>query len=152
MEGCTDRHEETAPAVSDLAHQLVSQEEGRIAHVYQDSLGYWTIGVGCLVDARKGGGLCDEAIDAQLEHDLKGARDRAAALTGFDRCNEVRRAVLVSMCFQLGSLASWVNFRNALSAGDYEAAANHGLDSLWAKQTPLRAQRQMQMLRTGEWT
>jgi len=136
----------------DLAHRLVSEEEGRIAHVYQDSLGFWTIGVGALVDARKGGALCDEAIDAQLEHDLKAARERAAALSGFDQCNEVRQAVLISMAFQLGSLTGWPNFRNALAYGDYAAAAAHGLDSQWAKQTPNRAQRQMQMLRTGEWS
>jgi lysozyme len=136
----------------DLAHRLVSEEEGRIAHVYQDSLGYWTIGVGALVDARKGGALCDEAIDAQLEHDLQAARKRAAALSGFDQCNEVRQAVLISMCFQLGALSAWTHFRAALADGDYTAAADHGLDSLWAKQTPNRAQRQMQMLRTGEWS
>jgi lysozyme len=135
----------------DLAHRLVSEEEGRIAHVYQDSLGFWTIGVGALVDARKGGALCDEAIDAQLEHDLKVARERASKLAGFDRCNEARQAALISMCFQLGSLATWSNFRNALAAGDYSAAADAGLDSLWARQTPARAKRQMQILRTGEW-
>jgi len=136
----------------DLAHRLVSEEEGRIPYAYQDHLGFWTIGVGCLVDQRKGGGLCDEAIDAQLEHDLKTARERAMAINGFSQCNEVRQAVIVSMTFQLGSLASWVNFRNALAAGDYNTAADHGLDSLWARQTPQRAQRQMQMLRSGEWT
>lgn len=135
----------------DLAHKLVSEEEGRRRHVYQDTEGYWTVGVGCLVDARKGGGLCDEAIDVQLNHDLQTARKRAAALAGFELCNEVRKAVLVSMCFQLGSLASWTNFRKALSAGDYDAAAEHGLDSLWARQTPKRAERQMQMMRSGAW-
>lgn len=137
--------------MTDLAHQLVSEMEGRIPYAYPDSEGFLTIGVGCLIDRRKGGRLCDEAIDAQLEHDLKAARERAAALTGFDQCNEVRQAVIVSMCFQLGSLAAWVHFRNALSAGDYTAAADAGLDSLWARQTPARAERQMQMLRTGEW-
>lgn len=138
--------------MSDLAHQLVSEMEGRIPYAYPDNLGFLTIGVGCLIDQRKGGRLCDEAIDVQLEHDLKGARERAAALAGFDQCNEVRQAVLISMCFQLGSLAAWTHFRNALSAGDYNAAADAGLDSLWARQTPQRAQRQMQMLRTGEWS
>lgn len=135
----------------DLAHQLVASEEGRIAHVYQDSRGLWTIGVGCLVDPSKGGGLCDEAIDAQLEHDLGAARQRASALPGFDACNDVRQAVLISMCFQLGTLAAWSGFKIALAHWDYEKAADEGLDSLWAKQTPLRAQRQMKMLRTGVW-
>lgn len=135
----------------DLAHRLVSEEEGRVAHVYLDSENYWTIGVGCLVDARRGGGLCDEAIDVQLEHDLKAARACAAKLAGWDRCNEVRQAVLVSMCFQLGDLIGWPKFKAALASGDFETAAAEGLDSLWAKQTPKRAQRQMAMLRTGEW-
>src|SRR5689334_15014607 len=135
----------------DLAHQLVSEEEGRIAHVYQDSEGFWTIGVGCLVDARKGGALCDEAIDVQLEHDMALARSRASALPGFSRCNDVRQAVLVSMCFQLGTLQDWPNFKSALARADYASAAEHGFDSAWAKQTPLRAQRQMNMLRTGLW-
>lgn len=135
----------------DLAHQLVASEEGRIAHVYQDSLGFWTIGVGALVDARKGGGLCDEAIDAQLEHDLAAARIRATSLPGFAALNEVRQAVLVSMCFQLGTLATWPNFKAAVARGEFDSAAEQGLDSLWAKQTPLRAKRQMQMLRTGVW-
>jgi lysozyme len=138
--------------VSDLAHQLLSEEEGRIPYAYRDSEGFLTIGVGCLIDPRKGGRLCDEAIDVQLEHDLKAARERAAALSGFDQCNDVRQAVLVSMCFQLGDLQDWPNFRKALSVGDYEGAASHGLDSLWAKQTPSRAQRQMRMLRSGEWS
>jgi len=135
----------------DLAHRLVSEEEGRIAHVYQDSEGWWTIGVGALVDARKGGALCDEAIDVQLDHDLQAARKRAANLPGFQRCNEVRQAVLVSMCFQLGSLQGWPKFKAALALGDYVLAATEGLASLWAKQTPSRAQRQMHMLQTGEW-
>lgn len=135
----------------DLAHTLVSEEEGRVAHVYLDSRKLWTIGVGCMVDPRAGGALCDEAIDVQLEHDLKTARQRAAALQGFDQCNEVRQAVLVSMCFQLGVLKAWPNFKAALARGDYDAAAEEGMDSLWAKQTPARAQRQMRMLRTGVW-
>ncbi len=133
----------------DLAHRLVSEEEGCIPHAYTDSLGYLTIGVGCLIDKRKGGRLCDEAIDVQLEHDLKAARHRAESLAGFNECNPARRAVLVSMCFQLGSLSAWVNFRNALAQGNFDAAAEAGMDSLWARQTPKRAQRQMHILRTG---
>lgn len=135
----------------DLAHRLVSEEEGRIAHVYQDTRKLWTIGVGCCVDPKVGGALCDEAIDVQLEHDMRTARNRAAVLPGFDQCNEVRQAVLVSMCFQLGELKTWPNFKAALARGDFDSAAEEGMDSLWAKQTPARAQRQMYMLRTGVW-
>lgn len=134
-----------------LAEALITEEEGRRRHAYLDSEGYLTIGVGCLVDARKGGGLCDEAIDVQLQHDIDRARKVAAALDGFGLCNEARQAVLISMCFQLGSLSGWPKFRLALASGDFVLAAHEGLDSRWAYQTPRRARRQMAILRTGEW-
>lgn len=139
--------------MSDLAKQLIEQEEGREHCAYQDTRKLWTIGIGCLVDSSvPGAGLCDEAIDAQFAHDSARARKDAAALPGFQRCNEVRQAVLVSMCFQLGSLQGWPKFKAALALGDYDLAAEEGMDSLWAKQTPKRAQRQMHMLRTGGWS
>lgn len=138
--------------MSDLAQQLIEREEGRVAHVYPDSRKLWTIGIGCLVDPSvPGAGLCDEAIDVQFAHDSARARKDAANLPGFQRCNDVRQAVLVSMCFQLGSLEGWPKFKAALSLGDFDMAAREGLNSAWAKQTPQRAQRQMAMLKTGVW-
>jgi len=38
----------------------------------------------------------------------------------------------------------------ALYAGDYEDAAKHMLDSKWAVQTPARAQRSAEIMRTGK--
>jgi lysozyme len=140
--------------VSDLVAQLIGEEEGREACAYEDSTPqrYLTIGIGALVDKRvAGAGLCDEAIDAQFAHDSARAWRDAAALPGFQRCNEVRQAVLVSLCFQLGSLHDWPHFKGALALDDYAAAAAAGLDSLWAKQTPTRAQRQMKMMASGLW-
>jgi len=138
--------------VTDLAEALIGEEEGRERCVYLDSRNLSTIGIGCLVDKSiPGAGLCDEAIDVQFAHDSARARKDAAALPGFQRCNEVRQAVLVSMCFQLGSLRDWPRFRAALALGDYNMAAQEGLDSTWAKQTPNRARRQMTMLASGQW-
>ena len=45
-------------------------EEGEVLHAYQDSLGWWTIGVGHLIDGRKGGAIPPEISDALLEWDL----------------------------------------------------------------------------------
>lgn len=139
--------------MSDLAQQLIEREEGRVRYAYRDSRGLWTVGVGALIDSSiPSAGLCDEAIDAQFAHDSARARKDAAALPGFQRCNDVRQAVLISMCFQLGSLEGWPKFKAALALGDFELAASEGLDSTWAKQTPKRAERQMEMLRTGQWS
>ena len=106
----------------------------------------------CLIDKRvQGAGLCEEAIDAQFAHDSQKARAQASALPGYDGCNDVQRGVLISMCFQLGSLESWPVFRGALAQGDYQGAAAAGLDSQWAHQTPVRAKWQMDMLQSGTW-
>ena len=139
--------------MSDLAQKLIEESEGRERCVYLDSRNLSTIGIGALVDRSvPGAGLCDEAIDVQFRHDSTRARQNAANLPGFQRCNEVRQAVLTSMCFQLGALADWPHFRAALALGDYNAAATAGLDSDWAKQTPKRAERQMRMMASGEWS
>jgi lysozyme len=139
--------------MSDLIVQLLSEEEGRSATVYKDSLGYSTIGIGCLVDPRiRTAGLCDAAIDTQFAHDSVQARNDAEALPGFLRCNDVRQTVLVSMCFQLGNLRDWPDFKGALATDNYEAAASAGYDSEWARtETPVRAKRELEMLRIGQW-
>lgn len=138
--------------MTDLAEKLLGEEEGRERCVYLDSRDLSTIGIGCLVDRSvKGAGLCDEAIDAQFKHDSARAWRDAGALQGFQKCNEVRQAVIVSMCFQMGSLNDWPHFRSAIAVGDYNVASMAGLDSDWAKQTPRRAKRQMNMMATGEW-
>lgn len=138
--------------MTDLAQTLIEESEGRMATAYRDSLGYLTIGIGCLVDPKVvGAGLCDEAIDTQFVHDSAKARDDAAALLGFSACNDVQQAVLISMCFQLGDLRDWPNFKAAIANGDFAAASAAGLASKWATETPERAQREMAMLKTGTW-
>lgn len=137
-----------------LVEQLLAEEEGRDRCVYPDSRGFLTIGIGCLVDRRvAGAGLCDEAIAAQFAHDSAIARELAPRFLGFERCNEVQQAVLISMCYQMGSKPlQWPNFCRAIQIGDYAMAARHGLDTEWAReQTPRRAKRQMEMLATGHW-
>ena len=135
-----------------LAQQLLEEEEGVCSHAYRCD-GLLHIGMGCLVDSSvPSDGLCKEAIDAQALHDMAKACGLAAGLPGFDQCNEVRQAVLISMCFQLGDLEGWPRFRAALAKGDYAAASQEGLNSKWAREeTPLRAMRAMQMLESGTW-
>lgn len=137
-----------------LAMQLLEEEEGVSSHAYK-CFGLIHVGMGCLIDSSvPSDGLCKEAIDAQALHDMAKAQGLATGLPGFDKCNDVRQAVLIGMCFQLGSIteAEWPHFRAALAAGDYAAAAAAGLASTWARtQTPLRAKREMQMLAGGQW-
>lgn len=75
---------------------LLESDEGRVRHAYQDHLGYWTIGVGHLIDKRKGGGLPDFIIDALLEHDIaEKTAEVERALPWVKDLDDARRAALL---------------------------------------------------------
>jgi lysozyme len=134
--------------------QQLKNEEGVIPHAYQDSLGFWTIGVGRLIDQRKGGLLYPDEIDYLLANDVQrataGIQD---ALPWFQVLDEPRQAVLIGMAFQMG-LKGLLAFSTTLShvrVGRYADAAVAMLESVWAKQTPERAKRLSKQMETGEW-
>ena len=134
--------------------QQLREFEGCIPHAYNDHLGFATIGVGRLIDKRKGGGLTDDEIDYLLDNDIKRkSAEVFDALPWAKDLNEPRRAVLVGMAFQMGK-AGLLGFKNTLEnirQGRYAEAARGMLSSLWARQTPERAQRLARQMVTGEW-
>jgi len=137
----------------DLKSQLL-REEGAESCAYQDSLGYWTIGVGRLIDSRKGGGLSNEEIDYLLDNDIKAkTREVLLALPWMEKLNDARQAVLIGMAFQMG-MKGLLQFKRALGSiedGHYNKAAAEMMDSAWARQTFGRAARMAQQMETGEW-
>ena len=56
------------------------------------------------------------------------------------------------MAYQLGveGVMKFKKMIAALQNGDYDRAADEMADSLWAKQTPSRAQRLMTLMRIGQ--
>ena len=134
--------------------QQLKNEEGVIPHAYQDSLGFWTIGVGRLIDQRKGGLLYPDEIEYLLANDVKRKTDGLNdALPWFHLLDERRQAVLIQMAFQMG-LMGLLAFSTTLShirVGRYDEAAVAMLESIWAKQTPERAIRLSKQMETGEW-
>lgn len=140
--------------MSTVAKQLL-QEEGSRACVYKDSEGWWTIGIGRLVDSRKNArGLSTEEQLFLLNNDLAAIRQQLdARLPWWQRLSEPRQAVLIGMCFQLGidGLLKFKQTLRAIERGDFELAASNMLVSLWAQQTPGRAKRMSKQMRTGEW-
>jgi lysozyme len=134
--------------------QQLKNEEGVIPHAYQDSLGFWTIGVGRLIDQRKGGLLYPDEIEYLLANDVKRKTDGLiASLPWFQLLDERRQAVLIQMAFQMG-LKGLLAFSTTLShvrVGRYDEAAVAMLESVWAKQTPERAKRLSKQMETGEW-
>ena len=130
------------------------REEGVVPHAYQDHLGFWTIGVGRLIDQRKGGGLSDDEINLLLRNDIERfTREVVTALPWVTGLNEPRQAVLIGMAFQMGT-AGLLGFKQTLAAvrdQRFEHAAALMLRSKWAEQTPARARRMSLQMASGEW-
>lgn len=122
--------------------QLLERHEGRVRHAYQDHLGFLTIGIGRLIDERRGGGLADDEIDYLLSNDIdRITDDLPRRLPFWGRLTDNQQIALVNMAFQLG-VSGLMNFRRMLAAlerGDIETARAEALDSRWAQQTPGRA-------------
>ena len=139
--------------ISELTTQL-NRDEGRRKSAYQDHLGFWTVGVGRLIDARKGGGLRDDEMDYLLRNDINDRIDALTrALPWFQDLDDVRRGVLLNMAFQLGTegLLGFVTTLSLVKAGKYKEASEQMLKSKWAGQTPERAKRLSDQMREGVW-
>lgn len=141
------------------------RDEGERLIAYLDSLGYWTIGVGHLIDPRKGadpapfgtdlrrGGTITKMQSAQL---LASDVDANAAeldkrLPWWRSLSDARQRVLLNMAFNLG-VDGLLGFKNTLAmvkAADYASAARGMLASKWADQVHDRANRLAEMMVTG---
>ena len=125
----------------DLRSDLI-RHEGIVRHAYQDHLGFWTIGIGRLIDQRRGGGISQQEAEVLLDNDIERVLvSLNQSLEWFHRLPERKKRALANMAFQLGP-AGLFGFRRMLAAlkrGDYSAASREALDSKWARQTPNRA-------------
>lgn len=136
-----------------LTAQL-AREEGYRKSAYQDSLGYWTIGYGRLIDGRKGAGLSLEEAAYLLGNDITSVLEHLAAYPWFTDQDEVRQAALADMAFNLGVEGlqrEWPHFLGAMALKDYPRAGDILEHSLWRQQVGPRAERIIKQIRTGEW-
>lgn len=131
------------------------RDEGEVLTAYADHLGYLTIGVGVLIDKRKGGGITAEESAYLLSNRIKAKEaELRTALPWFAQLDSVRQAALLNMAYQLGveGLKGFPKMLAALRDGRWAEAEYQALDSVWAKQqTPARAKRVARQLASGEW-
>jgi lysozyme len=120
--------------------EKIKHHEGFVEHVYDDSLGIPTIGYGFAIkDLVLDEDIAEEILIRKLEKLKRNANSRFQWLE--DMPQEVQEVVL-NMCYQLG-ITGVSKFRKAISAlqeGEWQEAADEMLDSLWARQTPNRAE------------
>jgi len=132
--------------------QMLIRDEAEVNHAYQDSEGYWTIGVGRLIDNRKGGSITHEESMYLLSNDIKtvlGECDRN--FDWFDDLNEARKIVILNMVFNMG-LGNFKEFKKTIafiSEGNYSEASIEMLDSKWSRQVGNRAARLSTIMKTG---
>jgi lysozyme len=134
-----------------LLSQL-EEHEGFRSSAYTDSEGWLTIGVGRLIDKRKGGGISKAEARVLLINDVdRVVNQLVAALPWWSELDDVRQNVLIEMGFQLGvpGLLKFKNTLRAVEAGVWHVASSGMLASKWAKQTPKRAEKLAQQMLSG---
>ena len=103
----------------------------------------------------------DEQAKALFEVDVEDAYSGALiSFTGdeLDELDDVRWAIVVSMCYQMGSVKKFPSFIEAVKLGDWNRAADEMLwsnglrkerRSAWYKETPNRCQRAADAMISG---
>lgn len=136
----------------DLMRQELIRDEGVRYSAYQDHLGYWTIGVGRLIDHRRGGRLTPDEVEYLLSNDIRRCLEDIQTEPWFLALDtDNRRRALVNMRFQLGSRGIRT-FRNSLRMIQERRWADAGVNlrrSKWYNQTTKRAERVIRMIENG---
>jgi len=138
--------------MTDIQQMLMAQEgTGPMAHgryfPYQDSVGRWTLGFGRNITDN--GISHDEAL-MLLNGDICDALDAVKQCCScYDTLSRPRQLVMLSLSYNLGQdrLSGFVRFLGALHRGAWEECADELLDSLAARQCPLRYQQLAAMMR-----
>lgn len=123
--------------------KILIEHEGIVESAYQDHLGYWTIGVGRLIDARKGGKLYPDEINYLLSNDIdRCVKQLEFNLSYFQDLTPNQQIGLVNMCFQLGinGLLKFTQLLYAIHTQNKVKIREEAMDSKWYKQTPKRAE------------
>lgn len=126
----------------------LEQDEGFRPHVYDDSEGWATIGIGRLVDERKGGGITKDEAYFLLGNDIdKCEKQLDQYIPWWRELSDKRQRALLNMVFQLGigGVLKFAKMLGALQARDWSEAYRQALDSRWYQQTPNRAKRVAEM-------
>ncbi len=145
--------------------ELLEFHEGLRLEPYKDSLGYWTIGFGHLIDRRVGGTvpktipLTLQEAEELLDLDLKKHKEELdRELPWAKDLDEVRYYILLDMTFNLGiepfdgdGFKDWPIFVGQVKRGDFKSAAVNMRKTLWADQVGQRAIRLSMMMEFGKW-
>lgn len=126
----------------------IIKHEGVRTHVYLDTEGHYTIGIGSNLSE----GLTYEEMVYLMRNDILHCQRVLSKRKFYLNLNKVRQDALVEMCYNMGAsrLMSFKKMIHALTVGDYELAYNEALDSKWALQVGAKRSTTLaHMLKTG---
>jgi len=132
--------------------ERIKKHEGFKDMIYEDHLGFKTIGYGHKVvedGILPGIQYSKEELEKIFDKDFDYAVQSANEILDPD-IHSVARGVVIEMIFQLGKagVLKFKNFLAALKFHQYSKAADEMLDSLWFKQTPKRCQELSTVMRS----
>ena len=118
----------------------IKEHEGFVAIVYKDSLGIDTIGYGFAIkDLELDEDICSMILERKLENLICRVDNKFA---WYKYMPQEIKDVVIEMCYQLG-VGGFSKFKKTISYlqnKQWEDASIEMLDSLWARQTPNRAE------------
>ena len=125
------------PSLYDKLVNCIKKHEGFRSRPYFDSLGVGTIGYGTTW-------ITEEEADMLLRNRLQSCISEIDSYIDelSVSIDEVRRAILYEMCYQLGidGVKRFRKMWEALADMDYEKASREMKTSRWHKQTPARCE------------
>jgi len=133
------------------ATEQLKRDEGFRQFPYTDTKGKMTIGYGFNLFSD---GLSPEESSLVLQHRVwKRYLALIVALPWVKNLDEARQGVLLNMAYNMGvnDLFTFSQTLQHVLNGEYDAAAESMMLSLWAKEVGDRAKRLSDQMRTGEW-
>lgn len=146
-----------------ITRNILDYEEGYCEVVYRDSLGYPTIGKGLKLGPkdtplkfykllRMSEEISDMYVQEVTNSKLLKILSTPMLAEAYEKCNGPRRAVLLSMAYQMGTrkLSKFKKTIGFICDEDWFNASVEMLDSVWAKdETSERAMRHSSVMSTG---
>ncbi|DAB29344.1 MAG TPA: lysozyme [Sulfurimonas sp. UBA12504] len=132
-----------------IAIGFIQRHEGLELKPYLCSAGKTTIGFGRNLEDI---GISKDEAKCLLENDLnRTVKELEDSVTNFMMLNDVRQAVLIDMCYNLG-ISRFKGFKkmiDSVEAENYKEAAKHMLGSRWATQVGERATELSEAMNNG---
>ena len=135
----------------DQLREQLKIDEGVKYEIYNDHLGYATFGIGHLVvegDEEHGKPIgtpiSEERVNSVFDSDVATyVTEAKKVFPNLDTLPEEAQEVIVNMCFNMGAprLSKFKKFIGGVNSGVWNTATVEMMDSRWAKQVGVRADR-----------